>query len=201
MKRIDWNEASRQGLVERINTEILHPLGLAMFRTPEDGASPGLLIAEDGKWEYALGTPGILPTVTAERDALQQLLNVTDQRVNDLQVELEAMRTDKARGERMLLAACVALGEVGEAMGADSEDDPSELVGLADELRRNAERYRFVSRLAWYVERAAQVYDLCNVNSNWRTERGSPDEDEVEAALDAAMAKEAEGCPLGEVEE
>jgi hypothetical protein len=71
MKQIDWNEASRQGLIERINTEILHPLGLAMCRTPEDGTSPGLLIAEDGQWEYAQGTPGILPTVTAERDQLQ----------------------------------------------------------------------------------------------------------------------------------
>lgn len=70
MKQIDWNEASRQGLVERINTEILHPLGLAMVRTVEDGASPGLLVADDGQWVYAQGTPGILPTVTAERDQL-----------------------------------------------------------------------------------------------------------------------------------
>lgn len=91
MKRIDWNEASRQGLVERINTEILHPLGLAMFRTPENGVSPGLLIAEDGKWEYAPGTPGILPTVTAERDALQERLNVTDQKVDDLTTENAAL--------------------------------------------------------------------------------------------------------------
>lgn len=91
MKRIDWNEASAQGLVERINTEILHPLGLAMFRTPEDGSSPGLLIAEDGKWEYAQGTPGILPTVTAERDALQERLNVADQRVDDLETENAAL--------------------------------------------------------------------------------------------------------------
>lgn len=91
MKRIDWNEASRQGLVERINTEILHPLGLAMFRTAEDGVSPGLLIAEDGKWEYAPGTPGILPTVTAERDALQERLNVTDQKVDDLTTENAAL--------------------------------------------------------------------------------------------------------------
>ena len=91
MKRIDWNEASRQGLIERINTEILHPLGLAMCRTPEDGGSPGLLVAEDGLWEYAQGTPGILPTVTAERAALQQRLNVADQRVDDLQVENAAL--------------------------------------------------------------------------------------------------------------
>ncbi|MNG08470.1 hypothetical protein D3C84_918280 [compost metagenome] len=53
--------------------------------------SPGLLIAEDGRWEYAQGTPGILPTVTAERDALQERLNVADQRVDDLETENAAL--------------------------------------------------------------------------------------------------------------
>ena len=106
MKRIDWNEASAQGLVERINTEILHPLGLAMFRTPEDGSSPGLLIAEDGKWEYAQGTPGILPTVTAERDALQELLNTADQRVDDLQVEVKALTAERDQLQIEVRALC-----------------------------------------------------------------------------------------------
>lgn len=27
---INWNQASEMGLIERINTEILHPLGLAI---------------------------------------------------------------------------------------------------------------------------------------------------------------------------
>lgn len=137
MKRIDWNEASRQGLIERINTEILHALGLALCRTPEDGVSPGLLIAEDGKWEYAQGTSGILPTVTAERDALQHRLNVTDQRADDLQVEVEALRKDKERNERMLLAACLDLGAIGEALGIPGEDQEGgacELIGAIQEL-------------------------------------------------------------------
>lgn len=55
-ERIDWNEASKRGLIERINTEVLHPIGLAMFREVETGLSPGLLISEDGAWEYAKGT-------------------------------------------------------------------------------------------------------------------------------------------------
>lgn len=52
MRDINWNIASKLGLIERINTEILHPMGLAMSRNPETGASENLLIAEDGFWEY-----------------------------------------------------------------------------------------------------------------------------------------------------
>lgn len=33
--------------------EILHPMGLALFRVPESGVSDGALIAPDGKWHYA----------------------------------------------------------------------------------------------------------------------------------------------------
>lgn len=54
---LDWNELSALGLIVRINAEILHPLGLAIFRDPANGGSPGAIISPDGKWEYA---PGIL---------------------------------------------------------------------------------------------------------------------------------------------
>jgi hypothetical protein len=53
LKNIDWNKASELGLVEKINREVLHPLGLAMTRNPEKGISEGLLISDDGEWEYA----------------------------------------------------------------------------------------------------------------------------------------------------
>ncbi len=52
VKSINWNEASQFGLFERINREILHPLGLAMTRNVESGVSENLLIADDGFWEY-----------------------------------------------------------------------------------------------------------------------------------------------------
>lgn len=52
MKTIDWNKASELGLIQRINKEILHPLGLAMSRNPTNGTSENLLIADDGLWEY-----------------------------------------------------------------------------------------------------------------------------------------------------
>lgn len=54
---LDWNQLSALGLLIRINAEILHPPGLAIFRDPVFGSSPGAMISPDGKWEYA---PGIL---------------------------------------------------------------------------------------------------------------------------------------------
>ncbi len=53
MKEINWNDASELGLIQRINKEILHPLGLAMTRDPPTGFSKSLLVADDGIWEYA----------------------------------------------------------------------------------------------------------------------------------------------------
>lgn len=55
MESINWNEMSELGLIERINREILHPLGLAISRDPETGSSDSVLIAEDGVWEYDAG--------------------------------------------------------------------------------------------------------------------------------------------------
>lgn len=48
----------------------------------------------------------------------------------------------------------------------------------------DAKRYRFVRDLAWYVDRGASVYNINNADSIWRSERGSVDADEVEAAID-----------------
>lgn len=49
---VSWNELSARGLLVRINKEILHPVGLAVFRDPKTGISQGALIAPDGVWEY-----------------------------------------------------------------------------------------------------------------------------------------------------
>lgn len=52
MKSINWNQMSELGLIERINREILHPLGLAVSRDVETGTSTKVLVADDGVWEY-----------------------------------------------------------------------------------------------------------------------------------------------------
>ncbi|WP_336332302.1 DUF7415 domain-containing protein [Pseudomonas putida] len=52
-KLIDWNEISRLGLLERINREIMHPLGYAVCREVETGRSSGALVSDDGPFIYA----------------------------------------------------------------------------------------------------------------------------------------------------
>ncbi|WP_114500271.1 DUF7415 domain-containing protein [Klebsiella variicola] len=47
---LDWNELSALGLIVRINTEVLHPIGLALFRDPATGSLAEAMIAPDGKW-------------------------------------------------------------------------------------------------------------------------------------------------------
>lgn len=49
---LDWNELSDRGLIERINREVLHPLGLAMMRDPTTGQSRGAIVSPDGVWQY-----------------------------------------------------------------------------------------------------------------------------------------------------
>lgn len=51
-KMIDWNEISQLGLLERINREIMHPLGYAVCREVETGRSPGALVSSSGTWAY-----------------------------------------------------------------------------------------------------------------------------------------------------
>lgn len=74
LKKIDWNEASARGLIERINREILHPMGLAMCREPETGISPCLLVSDDGLFQYAEDMPESYAAIlkranAAEKDA------------------------------------------------------------------------------------------------------------------------------------
>ena len=52
MRKIDWNKASDLGLIVRINKEILHPLGLAMFRDTDNGNSQGVFVSPDKEFHY-----------------------------------------------------------------------------------------------------------------------------------------------------
>jgi hypothetical protein len=71
MKHINWNQMSELGLIERINREVLHPLGLAVSRDVETGHSTKILVADDGVWEYA---PEMKTTVLPD-SKVKELLN------------------------------------------------------------------------------------------------------------------------------
>jgi hypothetical protein len=70
------------GLIERINSEILHPVGLAMCRNVESGESPGLLISDDGEWTYG-DDYEFRPTLTKEQ--IQEELKTCGGKVTDKQ--------------------------------------------------------------------------------------------------------------------
>lgn len=54
LTRVDWNHLSEKGLIRRINTEVLHPLGMAVYRDPESGVSGGALVTINGEpFHYA----------------------------------------------------------------------------------------------------------------------------------------------------
>jgi len=63
-----------------------------------------------------------------------------------LLAERDALRKDLESHKRMLLSAAVSIGTIGEALGAEMDDDPSELEGLATELRKDAEFHQQVQR-------------------------------------------------------
>jgi len=51
MKTVNFKQLSEWGLIHKINKDILHPLGLALFRN-DDGSSNGCIVAEDLHFSY-----------------------------------------------------------------------------------------------------------------------------------------------------
>jgi hypothetical protein len=75
--------------------------------------------------------------------------------------------------------------------GDEARAEVRKLKAENESLRKDAERYRFVSQLAWYVDRAAYVYDLKKRSPGWSSDQPDVDADDVEEAIDATMSKEA----------
>ncbi|EKO3565643.1 DUF551 domain-containing protein [Vibrio metschnikovii] len=71
MKSINWNQMSELGLIERINREILHPLGLAVSRDVYTGISAQVYVADDGVWEYGKDMP---TTIISDEEVKAKLL-------------------------------------------------------------------------------------------------------------------------------
>ena len=76
MQSMDWNKLSELGLVERINREVLHPLGIAVTRDPSTGFSTKILISPDGIFEYS---NSIKSTVKSDEFVLQEISKLREQ--------------------------------------------------------------------------------------------------------------------------
>ncbi|WP_413485406.1 hypothetical protein [Shewanella baltica] len=70
MKSINWNQMSKLGLIERINREILHPMGLAIARDVTTGISEKVLVAPDGIFEY-----GEIKSTIISEDEINKILD------------------------------------------------------------------------------------------------------------------------------
>lgn len=71
---IDWSIASRLGLIEKINTEVLHKLGLTMIREGSTGLSPGLYISDELKWTYPDDHMSTLKSEIEIKEELERIL-------------------------------------------------------------------------------------------------------------------------------
>ena len=77
--QLDWNDLSELGLQEKINREILHPLGLALCRTPDTGYSKLILVADDGFWEYE---EDMETTILPEKEFKEKLAKLIKEKKN-----------------------------------------------------------------------------------------------------------------------
>jgi hypothetical protein len=81
MKSINWNELSQLGLVELINRETLHPLGLAITIDPETGISKKIIVSPDGGFHYKHIKPELLSDDVITKRLNEILLGRTDELV------------------------------------------------------------------------------------------------------------------------
>lgn len=75
---VDWNALSKMGLIERINKEILHPLGLSMARDTDTGISPFAIVSNDGIWEYAKDRPSLIKSDEEVKSLIPKLSTKTN---------------------------------------------------------------------------------------------------------------------------
>jgi len=75
---IDWEQMSQFGLIYEINRKVLHPLGLAMTRSPENGTSEYVIIADDLEFEYNQTTSSF------NEERLQEFLSDRVKILNDI---------------------------------------------------------------------------------------------------------------------
>lgn len=91
---------------------------------------------------------GAYQTVKTQRDSLATRLSEAGGQMLFMRSEIESLKKELESHKRMLLAAACDLGAIGEALGADMDDDGSAIEGLAQELSKDAERLDFLESLA-----------------------------------------------------
>ncbi|MGJ7474503.1 hypothetical protein ACSFEV_12030 [Pseudomonas fulva] len=91
---------------------------------------------------------GAYQTVKAQRDSLATRLSDAGGQMLLMRTELESFKKELESHKRMLLAAACDIGAIGQALGADMDDDGSAIEGLAQEMRQDSDRLDFLESLA-----------------------------------------------------
>lgn len=104
-----------------------------------------------------------------------------------LLAEIEQLSKDLESHKRMLLNAAISMGAIGEAMGAEMDDDVSELEGLAIDLRKDAGRYLWLLK-NWFTMSSEYKDDVVFLTG--RARWSDLPEDAVSDAIDAEISKE-----------
>ena len=84
----------------------------------------------------------------SEKTHLQGEVWALNHKLEQSQERESALSADLESHKRMLLAAACDIGAIGEALGADMDDDGSAIEGLAQEMAKDAERLDFLESLA-----------------------------------------------------
>jgi hypothetical protein len=108
------------------------------------------------EWFVAAASPKAVLTLIEDcRSAKNRLHEVAvgcataEQERDHLKAEVESLRKDSERNQRMLLASCLDLGTIGEALGADMNSDGGELLGIVIDLKaQNSRLLGFLSDIS-----------------------------------------------------
>ncbi|WP_236233668.1 hypothetical protein [Pseudomonas tohonis] len=127
----------------------------------------------------------------------EKVINAQAARIAELERECERLRKDVDKrikqgqdNHEMLNNVLRENAELRGELILLRSSEAHELGKLRSELkvcRKDAERYRWVRERAWYVDRAAYVYEIDHVKVSGFKESAAYDADDVEAAIDAAM--------------
>lgn len=102
-------------------------------------------------------------------------------RAERIRAENESLKKELESHKRMLLAAACDVGAIGQALGAEMDDDGSSIEGLAQGVRRDADRY------CWLRNRV--LGNLVQLGVFSQLEPGC-NEDVLDSAIDLALTEE-----------
>ncbi|MCP8349354.1 hypothetical protein DN387_14010 [Pseudomonas sp. FBF18] len=127
-----------------------------VFDVHQNRSFPDLMAQNKDYADLALAcTPSTILGLLAEIDRMEReqksdliAYKAAIERQNELRAERDQLSKELESHKRMLLAAACDIGAIGEALGADMDDDGSAIEGLAQEMAKDAERLDFLESLA-----------------------------------------------------